>query len=63
MEVMYAKSHRTVRAGEELMRGISEHIQSPGVTVTITAVMRTLGKRMESGVRGAIWKVERDMRN
>lgn len=57
------KSHRNDRSGEVLMRNISEQIRSPGVTVTLTAVTCTSGKRMESGTRGAIWKVEWDTGN
>lgn len=37
MEVMYMKSHRTDRAGEVLLRDISEQIQSPRGPVTLTA--------------------------
>lgn len=57
------KSHRTDRAGEVLVRDISEQLQSPRVTVTLTILMCTSGKRMESGARGAIWKVEWNMGN
>ena len=57
------KSHRTDRAGEVLLRDFSEQIQSPRITVTLTAVMCTSGKRMESVAGGAIWKVEWDTGN